>query len=54
MDDQFVAVWANPLGGLVTAFVAAAATAMSAAAASTTTASATDTNTATISFDHSR
>ncbi len=39
MDNQFVAVWANRLGGLVTASITAAATAATAANTTTTTVS---------------
>ncbi len=47
MDDQFIAVWANRLGALVTASVTPAATAT---AATTATATAMATATATVSF----
>ncbi len=54
MDNQFVAVWANWLGSLVTASVTTTATAATAADTTTTatTASATDATTATVSFGH--
>jgi hypothetical protein len=56
MDDQFVAVWANPLGASVTAFVTTASTASTVAAAATTaiTAAATAAATAIISSGHGR
>jgi hypothetical protein len=44
VDDQFVAVWANPLGALVMAFVADISTAATAAAIATVT--------TTVSFGH--
>jgi hypothetical protein len=57
VDDQFVAVWANCLGALITAFVTAASTATTTAAATTAaaaTAIVTAAATTTISFGHGR